>query len=119
MLHSVREPPTTDPQNTPGWDIFYGYGTVNAGAAYELLSSRGCVGAGGAFPDVAAGETLSDMAPGGGEQLQFGCTLDEHCSEGASNPCVGESTCDLSTNTCVEGTPAIDCSDGFACTIHV
>lgn len=120
MLNSVREPPAIDPQNIPeAWDIFYGFGTVNAGQAFELLSSRGCVGAGGRFPNEAQGETLSDMAFGGSEQLTFGCTSDDHCSSQESNLCIGEQVCDLSTNTCVEGTPPVDCDDGIPCTEDV
>lgn len=114
MLNSVREPPTSDPQNTPGWDIFYGYGIVDAGAAFELLTTRGCVGAGGRFPNE--GESLSDMAFGGEQQLTFGCTSDDHCSLQASDACSGTQVCDLSTNTCVQGTPPVVCDDGNPCT---
>lgn len=117
LLHGVREPPTSDPQNAPGWDIFYGYGIVNAGASFELLKTRGCVGAGGRFPDTANGETLSDQSPGGGDQLQFGCTDDSHCTDQQPNPCLGDFTCDLTTNTCVEGPPSVNCDDGLLCTI--
>ncbi|KAL7553429.1 hypothetical protein ACHAWF_017427, partial [Thalassiosira exigua] len=77
----------------PGWDIFYGHCIVDAGATYDLLSERGCVGAGGAFPDTANGETLSDQAPGGEFPLQFGCTADEHCQEASPDPCTGDFAC--------------------------
>lgn len=116
ILHSATEPPDDSAQNPQGWDIFYGHGNVNAGAAYQLLSDRGCVGAGGRFPDEANGETLSDQSPGGELQLQFGCTSDDHC-QSDSNACTGIQTCDLTTNACVETSPPVDCDDGLACTI--
>ena len=71
ILHAAIEPPDTSAQNPAGWDIFYGHGNVNAGATYNLLKDRGCVGAGGRFPDTDNGEVLSDQSPGGELQLQF------------------------------------------------
>jgi serine protease len=68
MLRSTSEPPL-DSQNTPGWDKYYGWGIVNAGRAYELLKCMGCEGAGGPYPSP--GETLSDQARGGMDQLSW------------------------------------------------
>ena len=53
MIGSTREPPTGDSRNSPGWDKYYGWGIVNAGKAYELLS-QGCEIAGGAYPDASS-----------------------------------------------------------------
>lgn len=117
ILHAAIEPPDTSAQNPAGWDIFYGHGNVNAGATYNLLKDRGCVGAGGRFPDTDNGEVLSDQSPGGELQLQFGCTSDDHCQEAVPNTCLGVQTCDLDTNTCFESSPPIDCDDGLACTV--
>eukprot|EP00584_Thalassiosira_punctigera_P007945 CAMPEP_0172538382 /NCGR_PEP_ID=MMETSP1067-20121228/9762_1 /TAXON_ID=265564 ORGANISM="Thalassiosira punctigera, Strain Tpunct2005C2" /NCGR_SAMPLE_ID=MMETSP1067 /ASSEMBLY_ACC=CAM_ASM_000444 /LENGTH=1434 /DNA_ID=CAMNT_0013323865 /DNA_START=104 /DNA_END=4408 /DNA_ORIENTATION=- len=115
MIHSASEPPT-DSLNLPGWDKYYGWGLVNAGMAYELLKNEGCIGAGGAAPDEAAGEKLSDMALGGKDQKTNGCTTDSQCQNG--NLCLGEMKCNTDTNKCyqVEGT-APDCDDGVKCTI--
>ncbi|KAL7543030.1 hypothetical protein ACHAXR_012487, partial [Thalassiosira sp. AJA248-18] len=115
MIHSVREPPT-ESRNTLGWDQFYGFGIVNAGAAFERLSSKGCEGAGGAYPDTANGETLSDMALGGSSQKDLGCTLDEHCFDG-SNACSEEMLCNLDDHTCFQGEGSVLCDDSNACTI--
>lgn len=95
MIHSTREPPTGDYRNSKGWDKFYGWGIVNAGRAYELLL-LGCESAGGAYPAV--NQTLSDMAQGGKDQKDIGCTSDFQCTD--ENMCNGIRKCDLSTNTC-------------------
>ena len=110
MIGSTREPPTGDPLNSPGWDKYYGWGIVNAGKAYELLS-QGCEIAGGSYPDAAANQTLSEMALGGSTQKQRGCLLDEHCYD--ANLCNGEQKCNLVSNTCYiveNSTP--NCDDG-------
>ncbi len=111
MIHSASEPPV-DSLNLPGWDKYYGWGLVNAGMAYELLKNEGCIGAGGAAPDEAAGEKLSDMALGGKDQKTNGCTADSQCRSG--DPCNGETKCNADANKCyrVEGT-APDCDDGL------
>jgi len=102
MLSSVRAPPTVDSKNDEGWDKYYGFGIVDAGAAYELLS-KGCEEAGGKYPDIAAGQSLSDMALGGFEQMDIGCINDEQCPKLLN---FGERNCNLDTNICftVEGT---------------
>jgi len=100
MLSSVRAPPTSDSKNAEGWDKYYGFGIVNAGAAYELLS-RGCEEAGGKFPTTSAGQKLSDMALGGFEQKNIGCINDEQCYVG---PSYGVRRCNVSTNTCFTDT---------------
>lgn len=112
MIHSTREPPTGDYRNSKGWDKFYGWGIVNAGRAYELLL-LGCESAGGAYPAV--NQTLSDMAQGGKDQKDIGCTSDFQCTD--ENMCNGIRKCDLSTNTCYieEGTEVV-CDDGLICT---
>ncbi|EJK45589.1 hypothetical protein THAOC_35791, partial [Thalassiosira oceanica] len=98
MLNSVREPPRA----ADGWDKVYGHGIVDAGAAYSLLSSAGCVGAGGLSPSD-AGEDPSEMGQGGTYQRDIGCTEDHHCYIGAS---FGPRFCntDLSPNRCAPGT---------------
>jgi len=96
MLSSVREPPTGDSKNAEGWDKYYGFGIVDAGAAYELLSN-GCEEAGGKYPNTAAGQSLSEMALGGFEQKNIGCVNDQQCFIG---PSYGERECNLDTNVC-------------------
>ncbi|EJK45092.1 hypothetical protein THAOC_36311, partial [Thalassiosira oceanica] len=98
MLNSVREPP----RDADGWDKLYGHGIVDAGAAYSLLSSAGCVGAGGLSPSD-AGEAPREMGQGGTYQKDIGCTADHHCYIGAS---FGPRFCniDLSPNRCAPGT---------------
>ena len=94
----MREPPSTDPRNTVGWDKYYGHGIVNAGSAYELLLAKGCEGAGGAYPDIDSNQTLSDMALGGSQQKNLGgCSSDEQCDSG--NVCLGEFRCNVVENT--------------------
>jgi len=114
MIRSADEPPTSDSRNTPGWDKYYGWGLVNAGNAYELLS-KGCDVAGG-LADPPEGKELHDLALGGKFQKNVGCTLDEHCDQ--SNPCLGEFVCNAGTGTCeqVAGTAPV-CDDGKKCTI--
>eukprot|EP00984_Skeletonema_dohrnii_P033027 scaffold28371_cov93-Skeletonema_dohrnii-CCMP3373.AAC.1 len=63
MIYSSNEPPS-DSKNTPGWDKYYGWGTVNAGNAYELLK-QGCEFAGGPISDP-----LHELALGGRDQVQ-------------------------------------------------
>ena len=117
MLNSVSEPP----RPVKSWDIEYGYGNVNFGAAYELLKSDGgCEYAGGLF-STAAGMTPSEMAQGGAYQKDIGCTEDFHCFIG---PNFGTRVCDVSTNTCavVPGTaptpaPTAPC-DGVKITLE-
>jgi hypothetical protein len=113
MIHSAKEPPLGDPRNTKGWDKYYGWGLVDAGAAYELLS-QGCVFAGGAYPST--DEKLSDQALGGKDQKQKGCTEDFHCYD--ENPCNGVQKCDTTTNTCYAMDNTVpDCRDAWNCTI--
>mmetsp|Transcript_5909 Transcript_5909/g.8582 ORF Transcript_5909/g.8582 Transcript_5909/m.8582 type:complete len:1387 (+) Transcript_5909:150-4310(+) len=112
MIRSAYEPPTTDAKNTPGWDKYYGWGTVNAGSAYDLLS-KGCEVAGGVTDPPGDGE-LSDLAKGGKDQLDLGCTLDEHCDQ--SNPCLGTLQCIAGTCEQIAGSAPV-CDDGKKCTI--
>jgi hypothetical protein len=66
MLASTSEPPAPDSERTRfGWDKRYGWGIINAGRAYELLNTKGCVCAGGAFNSTAF---LSEQALGGKAQ---------------------------------------------------
>ena len=66
MLASTSEPPAFDSERTRfGWDKRYGWGIVNAGRAYELLNTTGCVCAGGAFNSTTY---LSEQALGGKDQ---------------------------------------------------
>ncbi|EJK61965.1 hypothetical protein THAOC_17453 [Thalassiosira oceanica] len=93
MINSSQEPPRA----ADGWDKLYGHGIVDAGAAYSLLSSANCVGAGG-LSSSEAGKTLSQMAQGGAYQRDIGCTVDAHCYIG-SDPNFGTRYC-TDTNTC-------------------
>ncbi|EJK44369.1 hypothetical protein THAOC_37094, partial [Thalassiosira oceanica] len=79
MINSSQEPPRA----ADGWDKLYGHGIVDAGAAYLLLSSEGCEGAGG-LSSSDAGMTPSEMAQGGAYQKDIGCTADDHCYTGPS-----------------------------------
>ena len=64
MIRSTAEPPTKDiRRNRFGWDHHYGWGIVNAGKAYELLT-KGCVSAGG----------VSNQALGGIDQKVMGAS---------------------------------------------
>ena len=63
--------------------LFISRGIVNAGNAYELLST-GCETAGGLATPL-NGQDLSDIANGGKDQKNEGCTLDAHCDQ--SNFC--------------------------------
>jgi len=115
MIASTTEPPTTDPRNTLGWDKYYGWGIVNAGKAYELLMTNGCVGAGGMYPTATL--TLSKLALGGKNQKAMGCTSDDHCYD--ANKCMGTRFCDLSTNTCgTQPGTAPNCDDGSKVSAH-
>mmetsp|Transcript_31703 Transcript_31703/g.54068 ORF Transcript_31703/g.54068 Transcript_31703/m.54068 type:complete len:1393 (-) Transcript_31703:224-4402(-) len=111
MIQSAREPPS-EPRNTAGWDKYYGWGIVNAGDAYELLK-QGCEVAGGAT-NPPEGQELHDLALGGKDQKNVGCTLDEHCEQG--NPCLGEFVCNAGTCEQVAGSAPV-CDDGIKCTI--
>jgi len=115
MIHSTREPPTGDSKNSPGWDKYYGWGTVNAGNAYELLS-LGCEQAGGAYPDKSSNQTLSMQALGGSDQKQMACFTDAQCHD--ANRCKGIQKCNLASNTCfVEKDTVPICNDNKKCTI--
>ncbi len=59
--------------------LFISRGIVNAGNAYELLST-GCETAGGLATPLNDKE-LSDIANGGKDQKNEGCTLDAHCDQ--------------------------------------
>uniref|UniRef100_A0A7S2LU14 subtilisin n=1 Tax=Skeletonema marinoi TaxID=267567 RepID=A0A7S2LU14_9STRA len=111
MIQSSREPPS-EPRNTAGWDKYYGWGIVNAGDAYELLK-QGCEVAGGATDPPEGGE-LHDLALGGKDQKNVGCTIDAHCEQG--NPCLGEFVCNAGTCEQVAGSAPV-CDDGLKCTI--
>lgn len=111
MIRSAAEPPTytTDSRNTLGWDKYYGWGIVNAGKAYELLS-QGCELAGGAHNDT-VGIPLSEMSLGGQSQKQIGCIADDDCSD--ENLCLGTQKCNATSNMCyVEPGTAPVCDDG-------
>jgi hypothetical protein len=113
MIHSTTEPPTGDTRNTAGWDKYYGWGIVNAGMAYELLS-MGCEAAGGL--GAQEGVSLSQMALGGQEQKQIGCISDDQCAD--ANMCLGVQLCNVTSNTCyVQENSAPNCDDGVKCTI--
>ena len=72
MIRSTAEPPTTDiRRNRFGWDHQYGWGIVNAGKAYELLT-KGCVFAGGVYPSIT--NILSNQALGGIDQKVIGAS---------------------------------------------
>lgn len=77
-------------------------GIVNAGMAYDLLK-QGCEVAGGLKDPTTVGEGLSSLALGGKDQLDVGCTKDEHCP--SDNPCLGQffcnaaNACELISNT--------------------
>ena len=64
---------------------------MNAGHAYELLKT-GCETAGGVGTPL-HGQGLSDIANGGKDQKNVGCTLDAHCDQ--------SNFCDTETSTCV------------------
>ena len=96
MLNAVREPPRSD----DGWDKLYGHGIVDAGAAYSLLSSAGCVGAGGLSPSD-MDLNPSAMSPGGEFQRDIGCTIDAHCYTGPTTDATDVRSCDTDTNTCI------------------
>ncbi len=87
-------------------------GTVNAGSAYDLLS-KGCEVAGGVTDPPGDGE-LSDLANGGKDQLNVGCTLDEHCDQ--SNPCLGAFQCISGTCEPVAGSAPV-CDDNLKVSI--
>ena len=64
MLATTSEPNITDQlRNRSGWDNRYGWGIVNAGNAYDLLKSKGCECAGGAYNS--SNVSLADQAIGG------------------------------------------------------
>jgi hypothetical protein len=72
MIRSTAEPPTKDiRRNRFGWDHHYGWGIVNAGKAYELLT-KGCVSAGGVYPSIT--NILSNQALGGIDQKVIGAS---------------------------------------------
>lgn len=120
MIHSAAAPPT----NSAGWTAEYGWwviswhlphffyyvkkislfffvysffsrGIVNAGYAYELLST-GCETAGGLATPLNDQE-LSDIAYGGKDQKNKGCTLDAHCDQ--------FNFCHVETSECVASPP--------------
>lgn len=96
-------------RNVIRWDKYYGWGIVNAGKAYDLLS-QGCDVAGG-LASLGDGSGLSDMALGGKDQKQVGCTLDSHCAD--ENLCLGVQLCNTTSNTCyVQENTVPDCDDG-------
>mmetsp|Transcript_14428 Transcript_14428/g.31623 ORF Transcript_14428/g.31623 Transcript_14428/m.31623 type:complete len:665 (+) Transcript_14428:110-2104(+) len=99
MLNSVREPPRA----ADGWDKLYGHGIIDAGAAYSLLSSANCVGAGG-LSSSEVGKTQSQMAQGGAYQRDIGCTVDAHCYIG-SDPNFGTRYC-TDTKICAVKVPS-------------
>jgi hypothetical protein len=112
MIAATTEPPTTDSRNSPGWDKYYGWGIVNAGKTYELLKNKGCVGAGGVYPNPAANISLADQTLGGKNQKLMGCMSDDHCYD--PNLCRGSQKCNLSTNTCyTEAGTTPNCDDGI------
>lgn len=59
MIYSSKD------KDAVGWDPQYGWGIVDAKAAYDMLAAEGCE-AGGPLPGP--GESLSDQAKGGQEQ---------------------------------------------------
>ena len=66
MLGSTTKPPSA--KNVSEWDQRYGWGIVNAGKAYELLT-KGCVYAGGVYPNSTEAGILSKQARGGKDQV--------------------------------------------------
>ncbi len=80
-------------------------GIVNAGHAYELLKT-GCETAGGVGTPP-NGQQLSDIANGGKDQKNEGCTIDAHCDQ--SNFCYTE------TSECVAAPPAPTPAPGAPC----
>ena len=107
MIRATTKPTVWDVHNAPGWDKYYGWGIVNAGRAYERLKTKGCLDAGGAYPNIASGISLADQALGGKNQKQLACTNDEHCI--GARFCGGIQKCDVTTNTCyVVDDPCVD-----------
>ncbi|EJK76590.1 hypothetical protein THAOC_01637, partial [Thalassiosira oceanica] len=99
MINSSQEPPRA----ADGWDKLYGHGIIDAGAAYSLLSSANCVGAGG-LSSSEVGKTQSQMAQGGAYQRDIGCTVDAHCYIG-SDPNFGTRYC-TDTKICAVKVPS-------------
>ena len=66
MIGSTTKPPRNSTETD--WDEQYGWGIVNVGMAYELLT-KGCVYAGGVYPNSTEKGILSGQAGGGKYQI--------------------------------------------------
>jgi hypothetical protein len=68
MIGSTTKPPRLPTEDISEWDQRYGWGIVNVGYAYEFLT-KGCVHAGGLYPEDTVTGILSDQAGGGKYQI--------------------------------------------------
>ncbi len=66
MIGSTTKPPRNSTETD--WDEQYGWGIVNVGMAHELLT-KGCVYAGGVYPNSTEKGILSGQAGGGKYQI--------------------------------------------------
>ncbi|KAL9186751.1 hypothetical protein ACHAXT_010471 [Thalassiosira profunda] len=98
MIQSAAEPPSNDARNTNGWEKYYGWGIVDAGAAYNLLS-EGCVKAGGVDPLDMGFNNTHEAALGGSGQKTYGCVSDKQCA-GSYGVDSRANKCDIDSNVC-------------------
>lgn len=85
---------TTKPgraENISNWDDRYGWGIVNAGKAYELLT-KDCVHAGGLYPNGTI-TVLSDQADGGKYQIAARVPPATNPTASPTTPIAGGPTC--------------------------
>jgi hypothetical protein len=86
---------TTKPdraENISNWDQQYGWGIVNAGKAYELLT-KDCVHAGGLYPNGTITGILSDQADGGKYQIASRVPPATNPTASPTTPIAGGPTC--------------------------
>jgi hypothetical protein len=89
---------STTKLNEADWDEQYGWGIVNVGKAYELLT-KGCVYAGGIHHDSTITGLPSEQAGGGKYQIAIRVSPSMHPTVGATTTCALVDSCGATLDT--------------------
>lgn len=119
-VNQIRNAMIQSATEAAGWDQYFGWGELNAQAAYDLLSTDGCEAGGKAPLDIPGIVSSHEVALGGVDQKTYGCISNDQCS-GIPDSLNSPSTmnlCDVTNHQCYQtATCSIDeeCDDGNTC----